>query len=168
MHKKKIELILFGGGHIAQKFAEFCNIQSIPYKIYDDRPEFASQKVFPSAKMHICASFDRISANIKLSSRSYCVIMTYGHVHDETCLAQLLNNTEVSYIGMIGSINKVRTVFSNLNKKGITIDSRVYSPIGLKIGVSLPEQIALSIITEIVCISNTVTCKHASIIMNKS
>lgn len=146
------EVVMFGGGHIAEKLAAYCNTLNLPFRVYDDREEFTNRERFPNAKELVCAEFNRISENIKLSAMSYCVIMTYGHVHDETCLEQLIGVSEVPYIGMMGSVEKVTAVKANLKKRGVELDKRVYSPIGLKIGSNLPEEIALSIIAEIQCV----------------
>jgi xanthine dehydrogenase accessory factor len=79
------------------------------------------------------------------------VIATRSHDCDEMVLNQALH-TEAGYIGMIGSRRKISTIFNNLLKDGFTKSDldRVYSPIGLDIGAETPEEIALSIVAQLV------------------
>jgi xanthine dehydrogenase accessory factor len=143
------EVVLFGGGHIAEKLARLCDVVGLPYRVYDDRPEFASRERFPNARSCVCASYGEIVHKIALTRTSYCVIMTHGHAHDEVCLEAVARDRSVPYIGMIGSSKKVGTLVQNVRSRGVEIDSRFYSPIGLRLGGKLPEEIALSILAEI-------------------
>jgi len=78
------------------------------------------------------------------------VIVTHGHGYDEACLQNVVNS-DAGYIGMIGSVNKIKTCFENLISKGISKQklSKVYTPIGLDLGGETPEEIALAIMAEI-------------------
>jgi xanthine dehydrogenase accessory factor len=155
------EIVIFGAGHIGEHIGKLCEVLAIPYKVYDDRIEFANTTRFPGAKEVVCAPFKEIEQNIALHGRSYCVILTYGHEHDEEVLEQLLKNKDLPYIGMIGSIGKCTTLIQNLKSRGTRIDDRLYAPIGLKIGKNLPPEIALSIIAEIVMIMKGGKLEHA-------
>ncbi|OPY16811.1 XdhC family protein [Syntrophus aciditrophicus] len=144
------ELVIFGGGHIGQCLARLCAAIEMPCRVYDDRPEILTPGNFPGAAALICAPFDRISENIELSALSYCVIMTYGHDHDEIVLEQLLPDRDLPYIGMVGSPNKARVLIENIRSRGGEIDDRLYCPVGLSIGRNQPQEIALSILAEII------------------
>lgn len=157
------EIVMFGAGHIGEKLGAICETLGIPYRVYDDRKDFVSTERFTNATELVNADFSNISDNIKLYDNSYCVIMTYGHGHDEECLEQLIKIKNIPYIGMIGSKNKVIEIFENLKKKNVSIDNRVYSPIGLRLGSEIPEEIALSIISEIVMLKNKGKPEHFSI-----
>jgi len=157
------EIVMFGAGHIGEKLGLICEAMDISYRIYDDRDDFVNKDRFPGAKQLITADFKKIPENIKLYDNSYCVIMTYGHSHDEECLEQLLKIKDIPYIGMIGSKNKVIEIFNNLKNKSVNIDKRVFSPIGLRLGSELPSEIALSIISEIVMLKNKGRLEHFSI-----
>lgn len=157
------EIVMFGAGHIGEKLGLICELFGIPYRVYDDREDFVSTERFPNAAGLVKADFSNISDNIKLYDNSYCVIMTYGHGHDEECLEQLVKIKDIPYIGMIGSKNKVIEIFDNLKRKNVSIDDRVYSPVGLKLGSELPAEIALSIISEIVMLKNNGKPEHFSI-----
>ena len=95
-----------------------------------------------------------------LSGKSYCVIMTYGHEHDEEVLEQLLQNSDIPYIGMIGSINKAAVLIQNIKRRGGVVDHRLYCPIGLCIGRNLPQEIALSVIAEVILLMRGGSLKH--------
>ena len=144
------ELVIFGGGHVGLSLGKLCEVLEIPYRVYDDREEFVDARRFPKVRELICAPFTDIEPYITLSGRSYCVIMTYGHGHDEVVLEQLLKNCEIPYIGMIGSKSKAGVLIRNIKQRGGVIDKRLYCPIGLRIGRNLPQEIALSVISEVI------------------
>ena len=88
---------------------------------------------------------------LKINQASYLVIACRGHLEDQSVLEQAIK-TPAGYIGMIGSKKKVKTVFSNLKAAGIpqeTLD-RIHAPIGLPIATETPEEIAVSIMAEII------------------
>lgn len=154
------ELVIFGGGHIGYYLGRLCEVLEIPYRVYDDRKEFVSSERFPGANSLISAPFTQIRDSIPLNEKSYCVIMTYGHDHDEEVLEQLLQCSEVPYIGMIGSVRKASVLIRNIKKRGGFIDDRVYCPVGLRIGRNLPQEIALSIMSEVILLMRGGTLEH--------
>jgi xanthine dehydrogenase accessory factor len=96
-------------------------------------------------------SFERAFTDLAVTSDSYVVIFTHGHLHDKIVLAQALT-TDAGYIGMIASRRKRNTIFDTLRAEGVhqsQID-RVHSPIGLAIGAETPEEIAVSIVAEMI------------------
>lgn len=144
------ELVIFGGGHVGINLAKLCEAMEMPYRVYDDRAEFVNAGRFPGARELVCAPFVEIAPHIRLSGRSYCTIMTYGHEHDEEVLEQLLKNHEIPYIGMIGSPRKAGVLIRNIRQRGGIIDKRLYCPIGLHIGRNLPQEIALAVLAEVI------------------
>ncbi len=154
------EVVIFGGGHIGEKVSKYCEILNMPYRIFDNREEFSSAERFPSATERVCKPYESLMEAIKLTCASYCVILTHGHKHDEICLERILRNKDVPYIGMIGSQNKIGVIVNNIRSRGGRIDDRVYSPVGLKIASNLPEQIALGIVSQIVCLINKGSPEH--------
>jgi xanthine dehydrogenase accessory factor len=157
------ELVIFGGGHVGMNLAKLCEVIEMPYRVYDDRAEYVDAGRFPGARELICAPFTDIVPHIKLSDRSYCVIMTYGHEHDEEVLEQLLQNREIPYIGMIGSPNKAGVLIRNIRQRGGVIDKRLYCPIGLRIGRNLPQEIALSVMAEVILLMRGGSLDHMKI-----
>jgi xanthine dehydrogenase accessory factor len=99
----------------------------------------------------VLASFEAALDGIGIGQGDYIVILTRGHLHDRTVLAQALK-TDAGYIGMIGSRRKRDAIYTSLLKDGFSqadID-RVHSPIGLAIGAETPEEIAVSIVAEMI------------------
>ncbi|MBN1652633.1 MAG: XdhC family protein [Deltaproteobacteria bacterium] len=157
------EIVIFGGGHIGEKLSKFCEILNLPYRVFDSREEFASAERFPSAIERVCKPYETLDESIQLTRSSYCIIVTHGHAHDQSCLEQILRNREVPYIGMIGSNKKVETILKNLRSRGALVDQRVYAPVGIRIGGRLPEEIALSIIAEMVLVMNGGSLDHSRV-----
>ena len=154
------EVVIFGGGHIGQCLGRLCAAMDMPYRVYDDHQDILTPERFPGARALVCAPFDAIGTQIELNNLSYCVIMTYGHDHDETVLEQLARNQEVPYIGMVGSPNKARVLIENIRGRGGAIDKRLFCPVGLKIGRNQPQEIALSILAEITLVCRGGTLEH--------
>jgi xanthine dehydrogenase accessory factor len=147
-------LYIFGGGHVALPTAHLAALTGFNVVVLDDRPEFSAAERFPEA-MGACtiASFDTAFDNLPVNSRAYIIIVTRGHLHDRTVLAQALKTPAV-YIGMIGSRRKRDAIYERLLKEGYTTDDidRVHCPIGLAIGADTPEEIAVSIVAEMIAV----------------
>lgn len=143
---------LFGAGHVSQQVALLAALVNFRTVVLDDRPEFANWERFPKAdEVTVVASFDQAFADLPIDHDSYLVIVTRGHVHDKTVLAQALR-TEACYVGMIGSRKKRDKIYQTLLEEGFSeqdID-RVHCPIGIKIGGETPEEIAVSIVAELI------------------
>jgi len=145
-------LYIFGAGHCGQSLATVADLVGFATVVVDDRKEFASPERFPRAeRLVIPESFDQALADLPIDEESYLVIMTRGHVHDKTVLAQALR-TPAAYIGMIGSKKKVAQTFRELEQEGTPAEAlaRVHAPIGLDIGSETPEEIAVSIVAELI------------------
>ncbi len=144
-------LMIVGGGHIALPLSRLGFILGFRIVVIDDRKEYANRERFPEAETVVCQQFDDAFNEVSVTPSTYLVIITRGHIHDELALRRTIAS-EAAYIGMIGSQRKVRTIFKNLKKDGISEKAirRVYAPIGLDIGAENPEEIAVSIMAEIV------------------
>ncbi len=145
-------VVLFGGGHISQQLAPLAARVGFRTWVVDDRAEFASRSRFPEADQIVKVdSFEQALEGLKIGADGYLVIVTRGHLHDKTVLAQALR-TDAKYIGMIGSIRKRNAIYEALRAEGFTEADleRVHSPIGLKIGAETPEEIAVSIVGELI------------------
>jgi len=144
-------LYLFGGGHISLPLAKMGKLLGFKIAVIDDRAEFANADRFPEADILLAEDFSKSFPRLKIDKSSYIVIVTRGHKHDELVLEWALG-TPAKYIGMIGSKTKVETIFSHLLAKGITNQQldRVHAPIGLEIEAQTPEEIAVSILAEVV------------------
>jgi len=144
-------LILFGAGHVSSHVARFAKSAHFRVTVCDDRAEYANAERFPDAEEIVVENFARVFDKLRIDDRSYLVIVTRGHQHDEIVLGQAVR-TDARYIGMIGSRRKTQTLLENLRAKGVSKEGldRVYSPIGLAIGAVTPEEIALGIVAELV------------------
>jgi xanthine dehydrogenase accessory factor len=144
-------LYIFGGGHISLSLARMAKLLGFKIAVIDDRPEFASAERFPEADTVLAEDFTKSFSRLKIDKSSYIVIVTHGHQHDELVLEWAVG-TPAKYIGMIGSQTKVKTIYSHLLAKGISREQLdgVHSPIGLEIEAQAPEEIAVSILAEII------------------
>ena len=135
----KERLIILGGGHVA-----------LP--VVDDRLSFANPGRFPMAEKVICDDFGHAIKELKIQESDYICIVTRGHRHDADCLRMIGKGKEPAYLGMIGSRRRVGIVKQELLEEGYDPErmSRLKSPIGLKIGGVTPEEIAISILAEII------------------
>jgi xanthine dehydrogenase accessory factor len=147
----KSTLLIAGAGHVAQPLAEMGHLLGFRTVVVDDRAELLTRERFPHVDELVATDFSRLADEVAVSSRTFVVIVTRGHVHDAVVLQQMLS-TPAAYIGMIGSRRKVRTVFEDLLAKGASGDrlAEVHAPIGLRTGGQTPAEIALGIMDEIV------------------
>ena len=144
-------VFIFGGGHISLFVSKMSTMVGFQVVVVDDRPQFANQERFPEADEVIAEEFPFVFPKLKVNKSSYLVIVTRGHAYDQEVLEWALGQ-EVKYIGMIGSRKKIQTVYDALKQKGIPPDQlqRVYAPIGLNIGALTPEEIAVSIVAQMI------------------
>ncbi len=145
-------LVLLGGGHVSLQIAPLAARVGFRVVVVDDRAEFASRERFPEAEQVVLVElFERALNGLAIDSDSYLVIVTRGHLHDKTVLAQALGS-QAKYIGMIGSIRKRNAIYEALRVEGFSQADieRVHSPIGLRIGAETPEEIAVSIVAELI------------------
>lgn len=145
-------VFLCGAGHVAQPTAHICAMTGFHVTVLDDREAFANRANFPDAHdIRVIGGFADAFAGLEVDADAFVVIFTRGHLHDRTVLAQALR-TPAAYIGMIGSRKKRDAIYAALLAEGFSradID-RVHSPIGLPIGAQSPEEIAVSIVAEMI------------------
>jgi xanthine dehydrogenase accessory factor len=143
---------IVGAGHIAQKLAPLTTMVGFQTIVLDDREDFISRDRFPSVdKCILLEDFEKVFQSISIDSQSYVVIVTRGHQFDKSVLGQALE-TDATYVGMIGSRRKIKLTFDALMFDGVSeVElSHVHSPIGLNIGAETPEEIAISIVAELI------------------
>lgn len=144
--------IILGGGHIALPLTLFAAQVGFSVVVYDDRPEFASKARFSMAAGVICDRFENMAERLSIRADDYIAIVTRGHRYDTLCLRTILQGEMPHYLGMIGSRRKVAAMRSNLLEEGapIALLERLHAPIGLAIGAATPEEIAVSIVAELI------------------
>jgi xanthine dehydrogenase accessory factor len=122
--------------------------------VVDDRTEFANRQRFGCAEeILVPPSFEKVIESLAIDRNCYLVIVTRGHLHDRSVLAQALK-TDAVYIGMIGSQRKRDAIYASLAKDGYQPSdlNRVHSPIGLTIAAETPAEIAVSIVAELIAV----------------
>jgi xanthine dehydrogenase accessory factor len=145
-------LLICGAGHIAVPLAQFAHQLGFRVTVIDDRSDFANPLRFPDCEV-IAEDFTIALRELHFSPATYAVVITRGHEHDVECLFEILKK-ETQYVGLIGSRRRVRLVLEVLGKEGFPRErlKEVFTPIGLPIGAESPEEIALSIMSELVCV----------------
>ncbi|MBN2076607.1 MAG: XdhC family protein [Dehalococcoidales bacterium] len=143
----------FGAGHVAVPTAHIASMIGFKVIVYDDREEFANAERFPDAEeISIVKDYDHAMDGLDIDNDSFIIILTRGHRYDREVLEQAIR-TDAGYIGMISSKKKRDSVYKALISAGITTAEeleRVHSPIGLAIRGETPEEIAVSIVAELI------------------
>lgn len=143
---------IFGGGHVAYALEPVLRHVDFKTVVIDDREEYANSERYPEAERTVvCSDFDHAFDEIEPDEDSYIIIVTRGHRGDLRVLREALKRP-FAYLGMIGSKRKNQQLYDTLKKEGVTDEqlSAVHAPIGLKIGSETPEEIAVSIVAEII------------------
>jgi xanthine dehydrogenase accessory factor len=142
----------FGSGHVALPTTHIAALAGFRVIVADDRAEYASAERFPDAgRIILLKDFSKALEGLPIDSDSFIVILTRGHQTDRIVLEQALK-TDASYIGMMGSKRKRDTIYATLLSQGILkeqLDS-IHCPIGLAIKAETPEEIAVSIVAELI------------------
>lgn len=144
-------LVIVGGGHVGHALATIGEIAGFAVTVIDDREEFANRDRFPMAEHVICAEVEDALHRFELDSNTYVVLVSRGHRVDEDALRHSVGRG-AAYVGMIGSRRRTGTVLRHLLEEGVPRESLevVSTPIGLDIGAETPEEIAISILAEII------------------
>jgi xanthine dehydrogenase accessory factor len=143
---------IVGTGHVAQKLAILTNFAGFRTVIIDDRCDYLNESFFPNTNERIQVSdFRQVFDHMIIDQDSFIISMTRAHLLDQKVISQALK-TDAGFIGMIGSRKKTETILSMLENEGYPQKDleRVHSPIGIPIGAETPEEIAISIMAEII------------------
>jgi xanthine dehydrogenase accessory factor len=146
------KVIVVGAGHLAIPLVKFAKILGFHITVIDDRVIYANRERFPDVEEVLVGDMAETLRGIKITEQTYIVLITRGHQFDEPCLREIINSP-AKYIGMIGSRRRIKACFIRFrDEEGIPEEllNRVYAPIGLDIRAESPEEIALSIISEMV------------------
>ena len=152
---KRCRLVIVGAGHVGRKVAELASDVGFDVWVIDDRQEYCNTERFPSAKRLIVDAIDVALKGLAIDSDTYCIIVTRGHNHDEQALLHLAE-TPARYVGMIGSRRKIKLIFDDLLREGISREAlaQVHAPLGFDIGSQTVPEIAISITAELVAHRN--------------
>jgi xanthine dehydrogenase accessory factor len=144
---------VFGAGHISKGLAKTAGLAGFATVVIDDREAFANRERFPEADETIAAEYEEVFPRLEVNENSYIVVVTRGHRDDMRVLRWAVG-TPAAYIAMIGSKRKVISVVRELEKEGVpaTAFERVHAPMGLEIGAVTPEEIAVSVVAEMIAV----------------
>ena len=145
------QLVVCGGGHVAAALVKQAKLLGLPVLAIDDREEFAQQLRAAGADTVLCAPFAQALQNVPGGAETYFAVLTRSHAFDLDCLTQILQKP-AAYVGMMGSRGRAALVRRQLTEAGLDPArvEQLHAPIGLAIGAKTAEEIALSILAQIV------------------
>jgi len=146
-------LCLFGAGHVAQPLAHMAKMAGFRVEVADDRIKFANRDRFPGADLILVEEFTTAGHKMTLGRNSYAVVVTRGHKGDADALASVLGR-DLRFVGLLGSKPKAIHILSALEEQGVPREelAKVHCPLGLEIGAETPEEIAVSILAEMIAV----------------
>ena len=147
------DVYVFGAGHVGYFVAKMAHEVGFRVHVVDDREKFANSERFGDGIEVIVEHIPTWLEQRALPATAYAVIVTRGHTHDLDAL-RALSQTPLRYLGLIGSKAKVRRIFDALREEGLSVDAllAVHAPIGLDIGAITPQEIAVSIVAELIAV----------------
>lgn len=142
---------LFGAGHISKSLCKVATLAGFDVVVVDDRESFANLDRFPDASGVHAGEYEEIFPKLEVNENSYLIVVTRGHRDDMRVLRWAVG-TPARYVAMIGSKRKVIGVVKELEKEGIQREAfeRIFAPMGLEIGAVSPEEIAVSVVAEMI------------------
>jgi xanthine dehydrogenase accessory factor len=146
-------LYVVGAGHVGYNLAKLAATIGFKIHVLDDREKFANQGRFPEAEAVVVETIPEWLQKAEIPSSAYVVIVTRGHTHDLDALRSLAKR-DLRYLGLIGSKAKVKRIYDALIEEGMPVEylQRVHAPVGLDIGAVSPEEIAVSILAELIAV----------------
>jgi xanthine dehydrogenase accessory factor len=144
-------LVLVGGGHVNLQVATIAQMLGFRVFVTDDRPEFANRERFPMAEQTNVAPYNKGIDSFHITKNTAIVIGSRGH-HFDDLATELAVRTQATYVGLLGSKRKTIMIYEALLRRGITPErlKQVHSPVGLDLGGRNPEEIAVSVMAEII------------------
>jgi xanthine dehydrogenase accessory factor len=144
---------LFGAGHVSKSLAQVASIAGFETTVVDDRAKYASAERFPEAKAVHAGEYEDIFPTLEINGASYIIIVTRGH-RDDMRVLRLAVQSPARFIAMIGSKRKVISIVKELEKEGIPREAfeKLTAPMGLDIGAISPEEIAVSVVAEMIAV----------------
>jgi xanthine dehydrogenase accessory factor len=156
VHARPDRVVIFGGGHVARPLARLAKQTGFRVAVIDDRAEFASRERFPEIEEVVHADGGYVRTDFPIEADDYVVIVTRCHQTDEVCLRRVLDDDRTpAYVGVVASRRKAKVLLAKLVQDGydrVRLEE-VRSPVGLDIGAETPEEIAVSIVGEILAVS---------------
>ena len=144
-------LVLCGAGHVSLALIQMAKLLELPVTVLEDREEYAQRAREAGADEVVCKPFEEALDELPGSMDTYFIIVTREHLYDRKCLERILPK-DWAYLGMMGSAKRVELVRRQMLAAGADPErlARLHAPIGLNIGAETPQEIALSILSEVV------------------
>ncbi|MCS7024002.1 MAG: XdhC/CoxI family protein [Bryobacteraceae bacterium] len=144
---------IFGAGHVSKSLSKVATLAGFATIVIDDREQFANRERFPEADQVYAEDYETLFPKLKITESSYIIIVTRGHRDDMRVLRWALE-TPARYLAMIGSKRKTLSVMRELEKEGISREAfaKLHAPMGLEIGAITPEEIAVSVVAEMIAV----------------
>lgn len=144
------KLTVFGAGYIAAPLARMAHDCGFEVTVVDAREEWADGGRFPNAEV-VCRDPEVVSREIEATGAEYAVVVTHDHAVDQRVVQELLRR-DFKFVGMVGSVPKQRKFALRLRSRGFSDAdiARLRCPLGVEIGAQTPEEIAVSIVGELV------------------
>lgn len=148
-------IVIIGGGHVGKAVAHLAKWLGFRVAVSDDRPEFLTPAANPDADVFYECKLEDLPQKINITNRTYLILTTRGVIVDAPGLPPLLDS-DAAFIGVIGSKRRWKVTVDKLKELGITKEkiAKVHSPIGLELQAETPEEIAVSIMAEILMLRN--------------
>lgn len=146
-------VFIFGAGHISKSLSKVASLAGFATVVIDNRETFANRERFPEADEIFAEEYEEVFPKLSINSSSYLIIVTRGHRDDMRVLRWAIT-TDAKYIAMIGSRRKVYAVIKEFEKEGIPRERfhRIFAPMGFEIGAITPEEIAVSVVAEMIAV----------------
>jgi xanthine dehydrogenase accessory factor len=146
-------LYVIGAGHVGYYLARFAYEAGFQIHVVDDREAFANRERFPDAADVVVDDVPEWLAGAAVPASAYVVIVTRGHRHDLDAMRAVVDR-DLRYVGLIGSRAKVARVYDALVTEGVAPErfARIHAPIGLDLGAVTPQEIAVSIVAELIAV----------------
>jgi xanthine dehydrogenase accessory factor len=147
------DLAILGAGHVARPLCTLAAMSGFRVSVLDDREKYATEARFPEAVRVLASPFESAAEVLRLTPRSFVVVVTRGHRGDATAIASCLPRRP-RFLGLLGSRAKMVHVFNDLAERGFSSEdlARVETPVGVEIGAETPEEIAVSIVARMIAV----------------
>jgi xanthine dehydrogenase accessory factor len=157
-------LVVFGAGHVGARVAEAASFAGWHVTVVDDRADFADPSRMPFADRVVTCEFHDVIASARFDADTYVVIATRGHQHDAVIASQVAP-LPLRYIGMLGSRRKAALTAKQLREWDVTEESigRIHAPVGMAIGADTPEEIAVSVVAEMIAVRRAASSRRGGI-----
>ena len=151
-------LVIIGAGHVGAAVAQLARTLGFRIVVIDDRPELIAAENFPYADERIVGDLVAKAREIEITPQTFIVLATRMHALDAALLGAIIDQP-AAYLGMLGSDKRANAAKEALRKQGISeeILARLHAPIGIEIGAETPQEIAVSILAEIIKVKRDVT-----------